>query len=192
MTARQYDSSVERAIRPSRGSGGRPTTISFHALTAFGPLVWQKSEHEYARIADAARANERRSAMKLRVYLVEDSAIMSPVLRTLIEANGARIVGNSGTAESAIQDIEVLCPDVVIIDIGLRAGSGFDVLRALFHAQTTPRPARIVLTSHALEPLRAAASRWGAAHFFDKSTQIPEMLRVLREMRCSMPAGASM
>jgi DNA-binding NarL/FixJ family response regulator len=120
--------------------------------------------------------------MKLRVYLVEDSAIMSPVLRTLIEAVGARIVGNSGAAKPAIEDIKVLRPDVVVVDIGLREGSGFDVLKALFNEMGTAGPARMVLTNYALEPYRKAAQRWGASHFFDKSKQIPEMLRVLREM----------
>ena len=134
---------------------------------------------------------ERKSAMNLRVYLVEDSAIMSPVLRTLIEATGARIVGNSGGAGTAIEDIKVLKPDVVVIDIGLREGSGFDVLKALFRAQGAGVPARIVLTSYALEPFRKAATRWGAAYFFDKSTQIPEMLSVLRGMRRSLHSGAS-
>jgi DNA-binding NarL/FixJ family response regulator len=129
--------------------------------------------------------------MKLRVYLVEDSAIMSPVLRTLVEATGARIVGNSGSAGTAIEDIEVLRPDVVIIDIGLREGSGFDVMRALFHANGTDGPARVVLTNHALEPYRKAAARWGAAHFFDKSSQIPEMLRILRRLHRSLRADAS-
>ena len=129
---------------------------------------------------------------KPRVYLVEDSAILSPVLRTLVEATGARIVGNSGAAGTAIEDIKVLRPEVVIIDIGLREGTGFDVLKALFHAKDSEAPIRIVLTSHALEPLRKAAAQLRAAYFFDKSSQIPEMLRVLRDIRRSAPAEASL
>ena len=129
---------------------------------------------------------------KLRVYLVEDSAIMSPVLRTLIETVGAKIVGNSGAAPSAIEDIKVLRPDVIIIDIGLREGNGFDVLKALFTETGTGGPARIVLTNHAIDPYRKAAKRWGATYFFDKSKQIPEMLRVLREIpRSAAGVGAS-
>ena len=129
--------------------------------------------------------------MKLRVYLVEDSAVMSPLLRTLIEATGARIVGNSGGAATAIEDVKVLRPDVVVIDIGLRQGTGFDVLKALFHTQRADAPTRIVLTNYALEPYRKAAARWGAAYFFDKSRQIPEMLRLLRGMRRSLHASAA-
>ena len=127
--------------------------------------------------------------MKLRVYLVEDSAIMSPVLRTLIEAVGAKVVGNSGAASPAIEDIKILRPDVVVVDIGLREGNGFDVLKALYKELGPEGPARMVLTNHALEPYRKAAQHWGAKYFFDKSNQIPEMLRVLRSMPHSAPAA---
>ena len=130
--------------------------------------------------------------MKLRVYLVEDSAILSPVLRTLIEAIGAKVVGNSGGAKSAIEDIKVLQPDVVVIDIGLREGTGFDVLKALSRQTGAQVPARIVLTNHVLDQYRKAAQRWGATYFFDKSKEIPEMLRVLRGLpRVAADAGAS-
>ena len=79
----------------------------------------------------------------------------------------------------------------MVIDIGLREGSGFDVLKALFRTQGTGGPTRMMLTNYALEPFRKAAARWGAAHFFDKSSQIPEMLHVLREMRRSLHADVS-
>jgi DNA-binding NarL/FixJ family response regulator len=143
----------------------------------------RKMQRGRTQTASVAMGGEQESAMKLRVYLVEDSAIMSPVLRTLIEATGAKVVGNSGAAATAIEDVKALQPDVVIIDIGLREGTGFDVLKALLHAKESEGTARVVLTNHALEPLRIAATRLGAAYFFDKSRQIPEMLRVLREMR---------
>ena len=139
-------------------------------------------------VVDGAR---RKYTMKLLVYLVEDSAIMSPVLRTLIEAVGAKIVGNSGAAQPAIEDIKVLRPDVVVVDIGLREGSGFDVLKALFKEMGPGGPARMVLTNYALEPYRKAAKRWGASYFFDKSKQIPEMLRVLRDMPRSASVDAA-
>ena len=107
---------------------------------------------------------------------------MSPVLRTLIEAIGAKVVGNSGAAGSAIDDIKVLRPDVVVIDIGLRQGNGFDVLKALSRDTSEHRPRRIVLTNHTLDQYRKAAKRWGADYFFDKSKDIPDMLRVLRDI----------
>ena len=76
----------------------------------------------------------------------------------------------------------MLRPDAVIIDIGLRQGSGFDVLKALSVNSVGHRPKRIVLTNHTLDQYRKAAQRWGADYFFDKSKEIPELLRILRDM----------
>ena len=41
-------------------------------------------------------------------------------------------------------------------------------------------PVRIVLTNYTLASYRTAAKRMGADYFFDKSNEIPEMLRVIR------------
>ena len=88
-----------------------------------------------------AMGDQRESVTKLRVYLVEDSAIMSPVLRTLIEATGARIVGNSGAARTSIEDIKVLRPDVVIVDRMLPGMDGFEtaqIIRGRERSRHTP------------------------------------------------------
>jgi len=42
--------------------------------------------------------------MKIGVYLVEDSEIMSTLLKELLEGNGASIVGHADTARTAIAD----------------------------------------------------------------------------------------
>ena len=121
--------------------------------------------------------------MKVRVYLVEDSSIMSDLLGTLVRANGATVVGRSDAAPTAIEDILLLRPDLVVIDIALRKGNGFDVLKALDDNRTGGKsPVRIVLTNYTLPAYREAARRWGAEYFFDKSNQILEMVRVLRMM----------
>jgi DNA-binding response OmpR family regulator len=78
--------------------------------------------------------------MKVRVYLVEDSSIMSNLLWTLVRANGATVVGRSDAAPAAIDDILRLRPDLVVIDIGLKKGNGFDVLKALENQTGGKRP----------------------------------------------------
>ena len=118
--------------------------------------------------------------MKLGVYLVEDSEIMSTLLQELVEGDDASIVGHAETAETAIADIARVRPDVVIIDIALRHGNGFDVLRWLRDDPLTKQPLRIVLTNYTLTSYRRAATRLGADYFFDKSNEIPRLLRVLR------------
>lgn len=120
--------------------------------------------------------------MKLGVYLVEDSEIMSTLLRELLEGNGAAIVGHAGSAETAIRDISLVKPDVVVIDIALGRGNGFDVLKSLRDDPPAKLPLRVVLTNYSLAAYRRAAKRLGADYFLDKSTQIPELLRVIRSL----------
>jgi len=117
--------------------------------------------------------------MPLRVYLVEDSAIMSRLLHELLALEDAVIIGHSDTATDAIARIEELEPDVVILDIALRDGTGFDVLGKLRRDRS---PIRIVLTNYSLEHYRLAAEDLGADYFFDKSNEIPVMMQAVRSI----------
>src|SRR2546430_8536993 len=67
----------------------------------------------------------------LQVYVVEDSPIIQRLLASAINAAGAEMVGSSGDARAAIADVFALQPDLILIDIGLASGSGFDVLETL-------------------------------------------------------------
>ncbi len=120
--------------------------------------------------------------MGLRVYLVEDAPRLVGILRGEIQAAGGLVVGDSDSATRAIADILTLRPDVVIVDIALREGSGFDVLEALRNAWGDKRPVQMVLTNHILGPYRDAAKKLDVEYFFDKGHQIPEMLRALQAL----------
>lgn len=117
--------------------------------------------------------------MALRVYLVEDSPIISKLLRELVEGIGATMIGEADAANAAIAEIRALRPDVVVVDIRLREGTGFDVLIALRDSFGARAPIYIMLTNYVGEAYRNAAKALGVDYFFDKSRQISEMLRVL-------------
>ena len=120
------------------------------------------------------------SVQRLRVYLVEDSAALLPRLVESLESMGAEIVGHADTAQAAISEIAMMCPDVAIVDIALRNGTGFDVLRGLELSKgIRGRPIAVMLTNHTTQPYRAMAKRLGAAYFFDKSREIVAMLRTI-------------
>ena len=110
------------------------------------------------------------SAQPLRVFVVEDS----PQIRERIEAmlasiDGVLSVGHAVGAEEAIAAILAERPDVVVLDLKLAQGSGFDVLRAL--QREAPWIGAYMLTNHAIAPYRALALRLGARGFFDKSRE---------------------
>jgi DNA-binding NarL/FixJ family response regulator len=115
------------------------------------------------------------SGKLLKVYLVEDS----PALRERLEAMlatipGACIIGFASGAEEAVRGIAMHEPHVVVLDLKLAQGSGYDVLRALSGA--APQPGVYVLSNFATDQYRRAAAQLGARGFFDKTHEF-ELLR---------------
>jgi DNA-binding NarL/FixJ family response regulator len=94
------------------------------------------------------------------VYLVEDSPIVLRGLTELIEATGAAtVVGHADTASAAIADIAALHPDAVIVDITLKGGNGFHVLKAIAINSENRPPLCIVLTNYTLPRCRTPTRR---------------------------------
>jgi DNA-binding NarL/FixJ family response regulator len=121
--------------------------------------------------------------MPLRVYVVEDSPLVFERLQESIEENGASVVGHADDATTAVAEIAALRPDAVVVDIALREGTGLHVLKEIGGFPGENLPARVVLTNFNREWYRDAAMRLGAEFFFDKSSEIPEMLDVLRSLK---------
>ena len=115
----------------------------------------------------------------LQVYVVEDSAILRRVLVSAVEAAGGALIGCSGDAESAIAELSTLRPDLVLIDIGLKSGTGFDVLEALQKLDPQPAPIKVVLTNHAYDEYRRMSAQLGASAFFDKTTETSQVLALI-------------
>ena len=117
-----------------------------------------------------------------RVYLVEDSPILTKLLVGLLDAEpGVHVVGRADNAHAATKEILEVHPDAVVLDLHLREGNGIDVMRALRQVGTVPT--FIVLTNHSGLPYRKAALEAGADHFLDKSTEIPLVLSLIRTLQ---------
>jgi DNA-binding NarL/FixJ family response regulator len=121
---------------------------------------------------------EKRAVAEYKVFLVEDS----PMLRTRVEAMlgsipGAAMVGHADGAQQAIEAILAARPDAVVLDLHLKEGNGFDVLRAV--SKSAPHIAFYVLTNHPAEGYRLAAERLGARGFFDKSHEFERLREAL-------------
>jgi DNA-binding NarL/FixJ family response regulator len=120
-------------------------------------------------------------AKPLQVYVVEDSPIIRRLLEASIQAAGAELIGSGAGAQTAVADLSELQPDLILIDISLDSGNGFDVLRALQERDLLPGAIKIVLTNHGNDEYRNLSLRLGANHFFDKSeiSQVLALITVL-------------
>jgi len=120
----------------------------------------------------------------MQIYLVEDSPAIRARLIELLEAvPGARVVGHAARAETAIVEILALRPEIVVADLNLAEGSGFDVLRGV--CQQAPEIDFYMLSNFAADPYRQLAARLGARQFFDKSREFGRV----RELIAQRAAG---
>jgi DNA-binding NarL/FixJ family response regulator len=110
----------------------------------------------------------------MKVFLVEDAPLLRSRLETLIASiPGGRTIGHAEGADDAIAAILAQRPDVVVLDLHLRQGSGLDVLREI--AKAGVRTAVYVLTNYPEESYRRLASKLGARGFFDKSKEFEKL-----------------
>ena len=128
----------------------------------------------------------------LQVYIVEDSPIIRWLLASTIEAAGAELIGHSADAQMAITDLSVLEPDLILLDIRLKAGTGFDVLKALQERHLLPTTMKAVLTNHANAEYRQLSFRLGADRFFDKSSETSHVLPLIGALVADRPRGGTL
>jgi DNA-binding NarL/FixJ family response regulator len=125
-------------------------------------------------------AVEDPSNSAFKIYVVEDSPILRRLVMELLGAiEGVRMVGHADTAEVAVAEILERAPDAVIVDIMLTSGTGFDVMKAVH--QTDPPPLLIVLSNFISFRYRNQAKELGATYFFDKSTEIVQLVHVIKQ-----------
>jgi len=123
----------------------------------------------------------------LRVLLVEDSPVICGLITEIInEVPGVKVAESVESERAAIDAVGRLGVDVVILDLQLRKGTGFGVLRAL--RDMPQKPIVVVLTNFALRSYREAALALGARDFLDKSRDYDRLPAILTEIASSQPA----
>lgn len=122
------------------------------------------------------------AAKPLQVYVVEDSDIVRRLLTSAIESVGGELVGAADNAGQAIHDLRELKPHLILVDLVLASGSGFDVLGALQAGGAARGAVGVVFTNHVTSEDRERSFLLGASYFFDKSTQGRQALELINKM----------
>ena len=88
------------------------------------------------------------NATLIRVLLVDDHQIVRSGVRRVLEATGRfEVVGEASDVKEALERTRALRPEVVVLDLGLKDGSGLDVI-----AEVRESGARVVVLSMQNEP----------------------------------------
>ena len=91
------------------------------------------------------------------------------------------LAGTADSAKKAVEDIHRLNPDVVIVDLELKDGNGFDVVRAIRGFPDATDPVIVLFTNHTSREFRKHAVDLGADYFFDKSRDHAKIVELIQE-----------
>ena len=119
----------------------------------------------------------------MKLLIADDSAYLRKSLIRLISTlKGIQIVGEASDVQEAIEKTKSLNPDILILDLKIPGGSGFDVLKAIRNDERNLTV--IVLTNYISQQFRRKSFDEGADFFFDKSTEFDKVLDVIRDLGC--------
>src|ERR1700733_8108121 len=122
------------------------------------------------------------SSRNLSVLLVEDSRVLAERLReTLLSVPGVHLAATGGSEADAVAGLKRQPGDVVLLDLHLRQGTGFGVLRAIPGSRAKDVVV-IVLTNYDLAEYRRAAAALGARHFLDKLRDFDRLPGLLQQI----------
>lgn len=127
----------------------------------------------------------------LRVLIVEDDRAVALVSRGFVERHGAfTVVGEAGTGRDALEAIEAVRPDLVLLDIHLPDASGIEVLRVA-RARGFAGEVIAVTAARDLETVRAARS-FGVRHYLVKPFGLEAMRERLEAIRAELEQAANL
>jgi DNA-binding NarL/FixJ family response regulator len=118
----------------------------------------------------------------MKVLIVDDSAVVRVRLADLLlEVEGVESVAQAEDGQQALELVKTLKPDVAIVDVRMPRRSGIDLLEDVRKSRQTLKV--IMLTNYPTPENREKCLSLGADYFFDKSSEIEEVVNALKYLR---------
>ncbi len=117
--------------------------------------------------------------MPLRLMLVDDHEVVRVGMKTLLDRQeGFAVVAEAGSEDEAVDQAKHYHPDVILMDIRLKQGSGIDACQRIM--EELPKTRIIMLTSYAEDELLFAAIRAGAIGYVLKQVGSGDLIRAIQ------------
>ena len=113
-----------------------------------------------------------------RILLVDDHEVVRVGLKALLEKHpDFEVVAEAATAREAVDKTDSYNPDVVVMDIRLKGGSGIEACQEI--VESSPDTQVIMLTSYAEDEMLFSAIRAGAAGYVLKQIGGDDLVRAI-------------
>jgi two-component system LytT family response regulator len=124
----------------------------------------------------------------LTVFIADDSPPVAEMLRELINEPGRiEVIGQADSQADAIDGVKRLKPDVVVLDLQLKTGSGTDVIRAVRASPDLTNTKVFVISNHTSPHLKAGCIELGACDYFDKVKELGNLTGTLKRLAEEAP-----
>src|SRR5512139_2268233 len=115
---------------------------------------------------------------KQRILLVDDHEVVRLGLKSLLDRNSQfDVVGEASSAREALEQVNLLSPDIVVMDIRLPGTSGIEACEDI--VQKYPHIKVIMLTSYAEDEMLFSAIRAGASGYILKQISSEDLVHAL-------------
>ena len=117
----------------------------------------------------------------INVLLVEDQELVRTGIKALLSTDeNINVTGLASTGEEAIEAVEELSPDVVLMDINMPGIGGVEACRRIIQRNTEVKI--IALTVHKDGPVPQQLLKLGVPGFISKSSPAEEMVNAIEQV----------
>jgi DNA-binding NarL/FixJ family response regulator len=117
----------------------------------------------------------------MKIVIADDSKILRQrIISLLEEIDGVQVVAEAENSHQAVQYVEDLEPELLILDIRMPDGSGLEALKMLKDKNISI--IKMNFTNYPIEQYRKKCMELGADYFFDKSTDFEKMVDVVKKL----------
>jgi len=104
----------------------------------------------------------------MRCVIVDDNESFLEAARAFLERDGLAIAGVASNSSEALRQVEMLQPQVVLVDVSLGEENGLDLARRLLEGDLGCRAVVILISTRAEEDLVDLIAESPAAGFLQK------------------------
>ncbi|MEM9152264.1 MAG: response regulator, partial [Cyanobacteria bacterium P01_F01_bin.3] len=117
--------------------------------------------------------------LMIRILLVDDQKSIREVLRVVLDLDPEmKVVGTASDGYTAIEQVEILKPDLVLIDIEMPGMDGFSSTRSI--CQAVPGTKVLILSMHQSDEYVSKSLEAGAIGYLIKNTPAHELRESIR------------